>query len=204
MTDLGPWDPLAPEGVAEVLADLSSPWWLAGGYAVERAVGEAFRPHGDLDVLVLRPSLLHVQETLAGWDLHAADPPGTLRRWASGEALPPAIHDIFCRRTPSSPWSFQLMVDEVAGDDWVFRRDPRVRRPIDSLAGPASRPGLPVLAPEVQLLYKSGAGREPVRRPKDEADFDALLPVLDRERLDWLREAIALTSPGHPWLERLS
>ena len=194
VTDLGAWDALSPDEVATLFAGVGEPWWLAGGWAVELAVGRSFRPHGDTDVLVLRPSVPAVQEHLAGWDLHAADPPGTLRPWPPGEVLSDEIHDMFCRRTPDSPWSFQFMVDAVDGDDWVFRRDPRIRRPVASLAGPASRPGLPVLAPEVQLLYKSGAGREPDRRPKDEADFDAALPVLSDAQRQWLADAVALCS----------
>ncbi len=156
-------------------------------------------------MLVLRPDLPAVQRHLAGWDLHAADPPGTLRPWRSGEVLPERVHDIFCRRTPDSPWAFQFMVDAVDGGDWVFRRDPRIRRPVASLAGSASRPGLPVLAPEIQLLYKSGASRpEGGPRPKDEEDLDAVLPVLDDEGRAWLTSALSLVAPGNPWLARLN
>ncbi len=155
-------------------------------------------------MLVLRPSVPAVQEHLAGWDLHAADPPGTLRPWPPGEVLSDAIHDMFCRRTPESPWSFQFMVDAVDGDDWVFRRDPRIRRPVTSLAGPASRPGLPVLAPEVQLLYKSGVGGGGSGpRPKDELDRDHLGPLLDDQQRAWLVGALTLIEPGHPWVSRL-
>jgi hypothetical protein len=204
VSDLGSWDPLPPDEVATVLAGLAEPWWLAGGWAVELAVGRSFRAHADIDVLVLRPSLLRVQDALAGWDLQAADPPGSLRPWRPGEVLPDTVHDVWCRRTSSSPWSWQLMVDDVDGEDWVFRRDRRVRRPVVSLAGPASRPGLPVLAPEVQLLYKSGAGRPgEARRPKDEEDLAAVLPVLEDGQIAWLVEVLTLGAPGHPWLARI-
>jgi hypothetical protein len=87
VTDLRAWDALAPEEVASVFAGVAAPWWLAGGWAVELAVGRAFRSHADTDVLVLRPSVPLVQAHLAGWDLHAADPPGTLRPWPPGEVL---------------------------------------------------------------------------------------------------------------------
>ena len=205
MTDLGTWDPLSPDDMAVVLAGLAAPWWLAGGWAVELAVGRSFRAHADTDVLVLRSDLLAAQRHLAGWDLHAADPPGTLRPWRPGEQLPVAIHDIWCRRTPESPWSFQLMVDEVDGEDWVFRRDGRVRRPVATLTGSASRPGLPVLAPEIQLLYKSGAGRpQGGPRPKDEEDLDAIAPVLGDESRAWLASALSLVAPDNRWLARLN
>ena len=63
------------------------------------------------------------------------------------------------------------MVADVEGEDWVYRRGARVRRRLASLAGRASVPGLPVLAPEVQLLYKSKDVRD-----KDQADFDCFAP----------------------------
>jgi hypothetical protein len=30
------------------------PWWIAGGFAIELAIGRPVRDHGDIDVLVLR------------------------------------------------------------------------------------------------------------------------------------------------------
>jgi len=34
-------------------------------------------------------------------------------------------------------------------------------------------------------------------------DFDTVLPSLDAAQRAWLRAAIAVVHPGHPWLERL-
>ena len=203
VTDLGSWDRIALDELASLFAGVAAPWWLAGGYAVELAVGAPFREHGDVDVLALRSSLEELRQSLSGWDLHAADPPGTLRPWPASEVLPAHVHDVFCRRTPSSPWAFQFMVDDTDGDDWLFRRDHRVRRRVTSLAGPASRPGLPVLAPEVQLLYKSGVSGGSGRRPKDEMDRDHLGPLLDGDARAWLVGSLSLLEPDHPWLRTL-
>ena len=40
-------------------------------------------------------------------------------------------------------------------------------------------------------------------REHDVQDFDAALPSLDAAQRAWLRAAIAVVHPGHPWLERL-
>ena len=79
-----------------------------------------------------------------------------------------------------------------------LRRDPRITLPLRSLAvdSPWS---LPVLAPEVVLLYKA---KDP--RPKDELDFATLLPHLTQTRAFWLRDAISLVYGEHPWLGPLS
>jgi hypothetical protein len=174
------------------------PWWVAGGYAIELAVGGVVRPHGDIDVMVLRRDQLHVQRALAGWECWAADPPGTLRPWAPGERLPVGVHDVWCRPGADRPWRVQVMLDESAGGEWVSRRDPGVRRPIRSL-GSVGRDGVRRLSPEIQLYYKA---KRP--RPKDEVDFAAVLPYLTGDQRRWLSAALAHTFGEHPWRERLT
>ena len=51
------------------------------------------------------------------------------------------------------------------------------------------------LRPEVQLLHKA-----PGLREKDQADFDACLDLLEPGRREWLRTALGIAHPGHPWL----
>ena len=196
--DLGTWDPLLPAEAAAELVGLPCRWWLAGGWAIDLYLGHQRRPHADLDVLILRAEQSAVQRHLAGWDLHAADPPGTLRPWAGGEILGPRVHDVWCRRSASSPWSLQLMIDDTLDDHWVYRRDSRIRRPLADLYGPASTPERPVLSPEIQLLYKSARPRD-----KDEADFHAVVEALCAPQRRWLRESLATVSAGHTWLEQL-
>jgi hypothetical protein len=191
------WKPLTPPEVAARLGRLAAPWWVAGGYAIELFVGHAFRPHGDIDVLLLRRDQAVVHEVLSGWDIQAADPPGTLRPWPAGEWLPVGVHDIWCREDPAGPWRVQFMLDEAEGDVWTSRRDARIRRPIRSI-GVRAEDGTPILAPEIQLFYKAKR-----RLPKDEADLAAALPLLDVEERRWLDQALALTSPDHPWRARL-
>ncbi|MFI6357262.1 nucleotidyltransferase domain-containing protein [Streptomyces sp. NPDC050743] len=185
--------------MAAVFARADFPWWIAGGYAIELAVGRELRPHSYLDVLVLRRDQMLVPDLLAGWDLYVADPPGQgeLRPWRPGEVLQSPLHDIWCRRTPVAPWSIQIMLDEAEGTQWVSRRHSAIRLPIGRL-GRTSETGIPYLAPEVQLFYKAKATRE-----KDEADFEAVLPLLDAPARAWLAGAIKVIAASHPWLRRL-
>nr|WP_052477931.1 amino acid transporter [Kibdelosporangium sp. MJ126-NF4] len=177
------WRPATPVEVADLFSVTDVPWWIAGGYAIELAVGHAFREHGDIDVLLLRRDQLAVQRALSGWEWWAADPPGTLRPWRPGEILPTDVHDIWCCPAAGEPWRIQIMLDESDGEDWVSRRDSRVRRPIASIGRVAD--GIPYLVPEIQLFYKA---RNP--RPKDEADRAAVR--LDPAQRAWLDEAIAI------------
>lgn len=131
-----PWSPLDPAALPHLLGAVGAPWWLAGGWAIDAFVGQVTRVHEDTDVLVLRRDQAVFRSALASWDVHAADPPGTLRPWPVGETLPP----------------------------------------------------------EVQLLQKSKG-----RRPKDEADLAVASPLLSAAATSWLRDALDLVSPGHPW-----
>jgi hypothetical protein len=196
--ELGAWEPLAPDEAARMFAPADFPWWIAGGWAIDLAIGRLSRPHDDLDIQVLRDDQRAVQALLSGWDLHAADPPGALRPWEPAEMLPARVHDIWCRHAPGTPWRLQFMLADTDGETWIFRRDPRIRRPIAELTRHTAD-GIPYLAPEVQLLYKS---RMPAR-PKDEHDFAAANPYLDADARAWLRAALALHAPDHPWLLRL-
>ncbi len=86
------------------------------------------------------------------------------------------------------------MLDESCGDDWVSRRDQRIRRPLNSL-GSVTAEAIPYLAPEIQLFYN---GKAP--RPKDGTDFAAVLPMLSTPQREWLADALSLVyGPGHPW-----
>ena len=193
-----PWTPLNPTQTCELLADLSCRWWIAGGWAIDLHLGTQTREHGDMDVVVLRDDALAVQRHLDGWVLAAADPPGTLRQWLAGEHLPEHVHDIWCRPQQLEGWALQLMLIDPEGDEWVYRRNRAVRRPLEQISGPACTAALHVLAPEIQLLYKSHRPR-----PKDHQDFESMADHLSVGQRDWLRAALLASDPEHPWLSRL-
>src|SRR5688500_9342197 len=94
------WDPLSVEDAAALFAGAPFPWWIAGGWAIDLFIGYQTRSHADTDILILRRDQLAARSRLADWDVHAADPPGSLRPWSLGALLPPEVHDIWCRRTP--------------------------------------------------------------------------------------------------------
>ncbi|MFB9908094.1 amino acid transporter [Allokutzneria oryzae] len=209
--DLGRWAAASPAEVAARFADFDGPWWIAGGWAIEMAVATqstvdvtggrlgapgpapSIRAHDDIDVLVLREHHVAAHDVLAGWELWAADPPGTLRPWSAGERLPSAVHDVWCRPGRDEPWRIQIMIDESAGDEWISRRDDRVRRAVTEI-GSLTADGVPFLVPEVQLYYKA---RD--RRPKDDQDFDAVVSHLTPGQRSWLDDVIKLDAPDHPW-----
>ena len=98
------WRPLSVAEAVRVFANAPFAWGLAGGYAIEQFLGRAIRAHDDLDIIVFRDDQLRLQHWLAGWQLFAADPPGTLRPWLMDEFLPVGIHDIWGYRAGATAW----------------------------------------------------------------------------------------------------
>ncbi|MEU7894202.1 amino acid transporter [Nonomuraea sp. NPDC049152] len=195
-TPWGVWEPAPLAEVVELFQRLDVPWWVSGGYAIELAVGRAYREHADVDISVLRRDQLAVRRLLAGWDVHVADPPGSLRPWPVDEVLPVEAHDIWVREDVERPWRFQLMLDEAETGEWIYRRDARIRRPIASVG--VAHDGFVRLTPEVQLLFKAKG-----RRLKDEQDFTEVLPLLTEAQRVWLDEALEIEFGTHPWRDRL-
>jgi hypothetical protein len=191
------WQPLSVEEVVTLFAEAPFQWGLAGGYAIEQFLGTSFRSHGDIDVTVYRDEQLRVQSWLDGWELYAADPPGTLRKWMGGEYLPVGIHDIWGHKKDSLVWQMQLMLAEVDDDEWVSRRSPKIRGKRNNLI--VKYNGIPCIRVEVQLMYKAKS-----LRPKDELDFQMCLPKLSGEAKQWLKESLVVLYPeGHAWLSLL-
>jgi hypothetical protein len=93
----------------------------------------------------------------------------------------------------------QLMLMETEGDQWIYRREPKIRGAIASI-GSETEAGLPYLRPEIQLLYKA----KPPIAEKDQCDFALAAPHLSEEARQWLLRALSMQfSQGHEWIDAL-
>lgn len=193
---LSPWLPMEPQGVARVMSGAPFAWWLAGGFAVERWVGEQHRPHDDIDILVSRENQGALREWLADWVVAVADPPGQLRTWNLGEQLPEAAHDIWARRKEAAGWELQVMLFEAREETWIYRRDQRIAGALDDFGVVID--DIPCVRLEIQLLYKA---RSP--RPKDDLDLDYALPRIDALQRATLKRWLQIAHPTSPWLPQL-
>lgn len=193
------WKPLLPIEAKAVLKDLTCPWAIAGGWAIDLFLGRTTRPHSDIDILIRRDDQFQLQRALRDWEMWVADPPGTLRPWKKSEFIGKGLQDIWCRRTKNDPWQLQVMLFDVEEENWVFKRDESIRRPLSEVFFEVS-PGYRILAPEVQLLYKSKAMRD-----KDAADFAASVQSLSASQKAWLKETLfKVYGREHPWSAELS
>lgn len=192
------WKPLSVAEVKNVFKPFKHQWWIAGGWAIDLFLGQQTRPHDDIDILIRRDDQLEVQKLLAGWDLWAADPPGTLKSWGKGEFLKKGLQDIWCRKTPKDPWQIQIMLFDTENDDWIFKRDESIRRSLNSITL-KTNDGVSLLAPEIQLLYKSKT-----LRSKDQQDFENAFTSMSSDQINWLKVALnKVYMEGHVWLSQL-
>lgn len=185
---------------AHALAALTQPWMIAGGVALDLHLGRVARAHDDLDVAVSRDAQHALPGLLAGWRLDASVQ-GMYQPFTP--PLPPSAHQIHARH-PGLPevLMLDLLLTDFSGGLWHYRRDPAITLPLER-ARRLSPEGLPHLAPEIVLLFKSGStdGHDP--RGKDEQDFRRAGPTLDIEARAWLRGTLERTRPGHAWLQTL-
>jgi hypothetical protein len=111
--------------------------------------------------------------------------------------MPEDHEQAWVRRDAFSPWVMDLLLTPSDGEDWLFKKNHRVRRPLAEVVR-TGRDGVPRQAPEIALLYKAWHLRE-----KDRADFEAVLPGLAEDSRRWLQGALLVAMPGHPWTARL-
>jgi hypothetical protein len=180
---------------AKVMRGFGGRWGIAGGWAIDLFVGRQLRPHADVDVAILRDDQALLHERLSNARVNKVVD-GDLVPWDSGERLESPIHEIHVSWPDGYHLEFLLNEHEGGSREWRFRRDPRIRRSVDSVFSLGR--GLPHLSPEVVLLYKSKG-----TAPKDDADFAAAAALMTTEQRAWLRDSLTATSPQHHWLAAL-
>lgn len=189
------WEPLSLKKAVAVFTDAPFRWWICGGHALDLHAGTTWRPHEDLDVGILRTEAAKVYAWLSEWDLWVAAR-GTLRPWR-GVPLEADRHEnnVWARPGSPSPWRFDLTIGSGNDAEWIYRRDGAIRRSWDATVL-WTNDGLPYLAPEVQLLFKSKSPR-----PKDNLDARQVIPLLGADQRAFLG---AHLDRGHAWRQLLT
>ncbi len=190
---------IEPQEVERILADVQCDWAVAGGWALDLFLDRVTRKHQDIEVAIFREDQLILQRYLSsrGWSLEFVRN-GQLIPWPIGERLALPAHEIWCRIHSGPLQRIEVLLNEHEANAFVFRRDFRIRTPIDRTFVRSSN-GIRVLAPEIVLLYKSKRPTE----PKEQQDFSNMVDALDMERREWLIESVSAIDPEHVWLAAL-
>jgi hypothetical protein len=190
----GLWEPKSPAQVATLFRDAPFLWWVVGGWSLD--LDGSARRHEDIDVAVLWRDVATVRGWLAAWHVWEPHPDG-IRSLEPGKDIGPDREQWWIRRDAFSPWVMDVLLTPSEGDDWLFKRDHRVRRPLHTVVR-ENADGVRYQAPEVTLLLKAAHARG-----KDGADLERVWPSLDAAARAWLRESVALAHPDSAWRAHL-
>lgn len=186
-----PWAPLSAPAVRELLASSDARWWLSGGVALDRWLGETIRQRPNIDVSTTSQDVVRLVEHL----------PTGLSTWvASGESLLPwasldedtDLQPLWVHDDDAGNWVLRVNVEDGIDRAWLYRRDPRLQLPWDRAV--LDIDGVPTGAPEMQLVWKALRPR-----PEDDVDKDAVLPRLSEDAREWWERAILRIHPHSSW-----
>lgn len=177
------------EKLRELMSPFAGDYWIAGGWAVDMFLGKVTREHKDIEAAIRREDQKALLE-LPGLARAEYAKDHKLRPW-EGENLSLPLHELYLHFENGA--TVEILLNEFDGGDWVFRRNPRIRRHTRDFARGGA---LPVAVP---LLYKA---KDP--RDKDAHDFALAAEILPDADRKWLHGAVALDYPAHPWLESLA
>ena len=190
----GPWQPLTPPEVAQVLTGFDRPWWIVGGWAVDAASGVP-REHEDVDVSMLARDVPALHEHLKGeWHVWNNNE-GTIHPLSDKRpAAREPVNQLWVRRDAASPWVMDIILIADRDGLWVSRRDEHHVAPVEEVTW-VHADGIRYQRPEIVLLHKAYAARR-----KDERDLRVGWPILDVAARQWLVEQVTRMYPDHRWL----
>jgi hypothetical protein len=155
------WEDFDPSRLSSLMRGFDAPWWVAGGRALDLWMGRQTRAHQDVDVAVLREDQKRLHEAFGGWELYYATSDHRLVPYRSECWLEVPLHGVWVRPTFDAPWLCEFLLNEREGQHWVYGRNPAVRKPLDEVGVMAPAGGVPILVPEIVLLYKAHELKHP-------------------------------------------
>jgi hypothetical protein len=192
------WEAWRPAQVAELLAGVKVPWYVAAGWAIDLYLGEERREHEDLEIAVPNLRFDELAPRLEGFDVFLITGPGEATQVREARDRLADTHQTWILDPGAGRWRFDVFREPSDGDTWVCRREPALRMPYARLIE-RNPDGIPYGRPEVVLLFKA----KHAHQEKNRADFADTLPRLGPDRRAWLRDALERVHPGHEWLEEL-
>lgn len=182
------WRETSPEELAGWLDEARVPWGIAGGWALDLWLGEVSRPHSDIEISCFLAHLPVLLPALNRFEIAIARNK-QLTPYRVGDALPSPPFSLWLRRPGEPQWDFEIVAEAQQDGEWAYRRETTIRRRLDQVFT-RSATGWPIIAPEIQLLYKC---KEP--RDEDLIDLQRCVPTLDAAARLWLRSAVAAAHP---------
>jgi hypothetical protein len=183
--------------VAKLFEGFPGTWVITGGWALDLFAGRQTREHEDLDIVIDSALQHRVHEQLAGWRFRV-NLGRRMMRWVPGMALGWPEYEIMAWLPGHRPSRFHILLNDCCDGQWRLPLYPAVVCSASRWCL-TSEDGIPFNGPEIALLPKARN-----HRPKDDADLQAVLDLLDSGRRAWLRAALERYTPGHEWIALLA
>ncbi len=195
---------------------------VCGGFALDLFLGYETRTHGDIDILAFwedREKIITYMQS-KGYFVYEMLGGGKVHRITDIRVQEKLRKNIFCctedcelvrlydTEEPDVYWlDFQhtglsklnyieFLFNEKTEEEFVYCRDERVRRKLKKAI--LETDGVPYLAPELCLLFKS----TDIEREGYQQDFELTIGKLSAEQRAWFENAMGLLYPeGHRWRE---
>lgn len=180
--------------VNQIMKNFNKTWAIAGGWSIDLFLGKVTREHDDIEIVLYRKDQLAIQEYLDDWSFKKVQN-RTVLPWVRNEHLALPIHETYAEKANEK---IEILLNELDGEHWLYRRDSRIKRELDK-ACLTTNSGIPILSPEIALLYKS---KDP--RPKDEMDFRNIYNYMSMEQKQWLRNSLKMIYIEHSWIDLLN
>jgi len=179
-----------------VFSGFKEPWFIAGGWAIDLAIGRVTRKHDDIDFCIFRESLPLLLNYFKEWKIEVCIP-GTSDRLVceSVEDAASPRHELHLIK---GNYNFEVLLNEKNGKNVLFRRDTSITLPIETFTC-RSKNKIPYVRPAWQLLFKAKYNKE-----KDQQDFNEVIKILSNHDREWLHQALSRNQPDSKWLKELT
>lgn len=178
-----------------VMKNFKKPWFIAGGWAIDIALGKVTREHHDLDICIFREDTEDVIRYFRDWDIKVAVPGE--HRLVDYEQLSDLSLPRYCLHLFRDKDFIEILLTERREDKVLFRKNENITMHMNDFAR-KDRAERPYVNPVWQILFKSLHPRE-----KDTEDFCNYLTVMNDQQKLWLTSGIRMMKPNSAWLEKL-
>ncbi|KRD91784.1 hypothetical protein ASE51_14765 [Bacillus sp. Root147] len=182
--------------VVNVMKDFKHPWLFAGGWSIDLGIGKVTREHEDVDICIFREHALEVLSYFSQWTISVAIPgEGRLEPCKTLKDLDPPRYGLHLQRKQDF---IEVLLTDRSGDNVLFRKNHGISMNYKQFVH-EDLFNRKYVAPEWQLLFKAKEGRL-----KDEEDFKAYLPFMNKEQRLWLSSALQKQFPSSSWIKKLT
>lgn len=173
--------------VMGIMKNFKKPWFIAGGWSIDIALGKVTRDHHDLDISIFREDIKDALRYFDDWVIKVAVPGEN--RLVDYEQFSDLTLPRYCLHLFRDNDFIEILLTERMEDQVLFRKNKNITMHINDfgLRDCAERP---YVNPVWQLMFKCLSPRD-----KDSEDFYNYLIVMNDQQKLWLSNGIRMMKP---------